>query len=418
MSVTQSSIDQVFREVSGRVLAMLIARVGDFDLAEDAFQDAIATALERWPTDGLPNNPAAWLGTVATRKAIDRVRRAKTRRTHQDTITLMAEDRAAEHQEDEDVPDHRLQLIFTCCHPSLSLEAQVALTLRTLGGLTTQEIARAFLVPEPTLAQRLVRAKRKIRDAQIPYQVPSPERMHERLAAVLTTVYLIFNEGYAATAGEALVRTELAGEAIRLGRLLTQLMPREPEALGLLALMMLHHARSAARIDSNGHLVLLEDQDRSLWDRALLAEGIELVRQAATFGVPGPFQLQAAIGAIHGAAPTGAGTDWPAIVALYNVLEQLRPTSVVRLNKAVAVAMAHGPEAGLRMLADAQMEKVLKDYQPYFVTRGELLFRNADLEAAADAFERALRLTTNAVERQHLERRLAAAREQKLPSAQ
>ncbi len=406
----KAEIEQVFRDVSGRVLAMLIARVGDFDLAEDAYQDAVATALERWPRDGVPRNPAAWLGTVATRKAIDRVRRAKTQRTHQDTVELLEEDRASGNPEDDDIPDHRLQLIFTCCHPSLSMEAQVGLTLRTLGGLTTTEIARAFLVPEPTLAQRLVRAKRKIRDAQIPYQMPSPERMPERLTAVLTTVYLIFNEGYVATSGQSLMRQDLGGEAIRLGRLLIHLMPREPEVLGLLALMLLHHARAPARTDHDGSLVLLEDQDRSLWDRSLMSEGIELVRQAATFGVPGPFQLQAAIGAIHAAAPSSADTDWPAVVALYNVLEQLRPTSVVRLNKAVAVAMAEGPDAGLALLADSRLAKSLKDYQPYYVTRAELLLRSGRPGDAAQDFERAIDLTANDIEKQHLQRRLTAAR--------
>ncbi len=410
MSVAATDIGQIFRESSGRVLAMLIARVGDFDLAEDAFQDAVATALERWPADGVPRNPAAWLGTVATRKAIDRLRRVQTRRAHQDTIALLDEDRADSADEDSDFPDHQLQLIFTCCHPSLSLEAQVALTLRTLGGLSTPEIARAFLLPEPTLAQRLVRAKRKIKDAQIPYRVPPPDRLHERLAAVLTTVYLIFNEGYAATSGDTLLRPELTDEAIRLGRLLLRLMPQEPEVQGLLALMLLHYARAAARVDDEGRLIVLEDQDRTLWNRPLIAEGIGLIRQAATFGVPGPFQIQAAIAAIHAAAPESKDTDWPAIVALYGVLEQMRPTSVVRLNKAVAVAMAEGPTAGLTLLDDQNMAGILKHYQPYHVARAELLRRAGQLDRAAVAYETALSLTKNAVERRYLKERMIAVR--------
>jgi RNA polymerase sigma-70 factor (ECF subfamily) len=404
------AIERVFREESGRIIASLIRTCGDFDVAEEAMQEAFAVALDRWPRDGAPDNPAAWITTTARRKAIDRLRRE---RVLADKLALLRADvteaaPAGEETTDDmdELPDDRLRLIFTCCHPALAPEAQVALTLRTLGGLTTAEIARAFLVPEPTMAQRLVRVKRKIRDAAIPYRVPPTHELPERLDAVLAVIYLIFNEGYAATAGDLLIRRELCAEAIRLARVLCQLMPDEPEALGLLALMLLHDARRDARTSPDGQLVLLEDQDRSLWHRPQIIEGRALVERGLRGRRAGPYQLQAAIAALHCEAPGPADTDWARIAALYGELERLRPSPVITLNRAVAVSMAGSPGDGLRILDDPALAAALDGYHLFHSARAELLRRTGDRVAAGDAYRRALDLITNATERAFIERRL------------
>ena len=380
--------------------------MGDFDLAEEAVQEAFIVALERWPRGGVPGNPGAWITSVARNKAIDRIRREQTLATKRAALEAL-ESLGGGATDDEvgpdEFPDERLRLIFTCCHPALAPEARVALTLRTLGGLTTPEISRAFLVAEPTMAQRLVRAKRKIRDAGIRYEVPAGDRLRERLPSVLATLYLIFNEGYLASSGDALVRRELAGEAIRLGRVLARLMPNEPEVFGLLALMLLQDSRRRARVDASGQMVLLGDQDRSLWDADEISEGLELAQRAAGSFPPGPYTLQAAIAAEHARAGRANDTDWPRIRRLYDWLAFVQPSPVVELNRAVAIAMVEGPEAGIEHIDRIEG---LDRYQHLHSARGDLLRRAGRRDDASAEYERALELATNPVEREFLARQL------------
>lgn len=414
MEAIHQTIERTFREESGRVLAALISTLNDFDLAEDAFQDALITALEKWPRDGRPTNPGAWITTTARNRAIDRLRRRKNFDSKQASLLeLRQKPLEPDEYEMDSIPDERLKLIFTCCHPALALEAQVALTLRTLGGLETAEIANAFLVPLPTMAQRLVRAKRKIQQAGIPYRVPPTDLLPERLNAVLATLYLIFNEGYNASSGDALIRQELSSEAIRLAQILNQLLADDPdlaedaEALGLLALMLLHDARRPARLGQSGELILLEEQDRSLWDKEQVEVGTAVLERALAMKQPGPYQIQAAIAALHDQAATPQDTDWPQIAALYEALQQFTSSPVVHLNSAVAVAMAEGPMRGLALLDELAKAGTLEHYHLFHAARADLLRRAGFYDDAHDAYTIALDLCQNAVEKRFLRRRLA-----------
>lgn len=420
MNKVHTTIEKTFREESGRVMAALIGYLGEFELAEDAFQDALITALDKWSQNGIPRNPGAWITTTARHKAIDRIRRRNTH-TRKEAALIAAVESLTFNSAVDDVanvemgtiPDERLKLIFTCCHPALAPDAQIALTLRTLGGLETTEIAAAFLVPATTMAQRLVRAKRKIKKAGIPYRVPPLELLPERLQTVLHVIYLIFNEGYDASFGDALIRLELCQEAIRLARVLIALLSSEPdleetpEALGLLALMLLHDSRREARLSEAGELVLLEDQDRSKWNQAQIEEGTAVLEKALKMHQPGPYQIQAAISALHAEAKTALETDWPQIAALYAELEKYLVSPIVSLNKAVAEAMVNGPVYGLTLMEKLGQNKTMMEYYLFHAARADLLRRAGFTEEAVDAYTLALEQCQNKVEKRFLRRRLA-----------
>lgn len=415
-NATHQMVALTVRQETDRILASLVGSLRDLELAQDALQDALLVALERWPVEGIPRNPAAWLTTTAWHKAIDRLRREQ-RLAHKQLLLRqqleLETPTGAEEMDDLSIPDERLKLMFTCCHPALALEAQVALTLQTLGGLSTSEIASAFLVPLPTMAQRLVRAKRKIKGAGIPYRVPPLEVVEERVGAVLWVLYLIFNAGYTSASGQDLIRAELCEETIRLARVLTQLLTQEallaplPEALGLLALLLLHDARRPARVGETGELVLLEAQDRSRWDQGRKDEGQALLERALRMGRIGPYQIQAAISALHVQAARPEETDWPQIAALYGLLQRIAPSPVIELNRVVAVAMADGPQVGLALLDRAELQQSLSDYYLFYATHADLLRRVGRLTEASRAYRQALTLCQNEQERTFLQRRLA-----------
>jgi RNA polymerase sigma-70 factor, ECF subfamily len=406
--MNRDDFERFYREEFGRIIAALIRVVGDFELAEDAVQEAFAAAVAQWPRDGTPDHPRAWIAGVARNKAIDRLRRQSRFAGRSDELRRLIESAADDSRRaDYSMLDERLSLIFTCCHPALAPEAQVALSLRTLCGLTTEEIARAFLVPPATMAQRLVRAQRKISAEKIPYETPARERLAERLDAVMAVVYLVFSEGYSASAGDSLIRRELASEAIRLGRLLANLMPAEPEPRGLLAMMLLHDARRDARVDPNGELVLLEDQDRNLWDRAQIETGLELADAAMKVSSPVPYTIQAAIIAEHARSMRPAETDWARIARLYETLLRVRPTPIVELNRAVAVAMAEGSAAGLRLIEILEARGELTDYYLKWSAKADLLRRMRRFVEAETCYRRALELVGTEPERRFLERRIA-----------
>jgi RNA polymerase sigma-70 factor (ECF subfamily) len=414
--MTDAAIARAFKEEGPAILATLIRQVGDFSLAEDALQDAFAAAVATWPRDGVPTSPGAWITTTARRKAIDRLRRERGLADRIERLAALAARETAtvvDEQEDEmpddgAIADDRLRLLFTCCHPALALDARVALTVKLLGGLTTAEVAHAFLVSEPTMYQRLTRAKRKIAATRIPYRVPPAELLPERRDGVLAVIYLVFNEGYAATDGDRLVRGELCGEAIRLGRLLVNLLPGDPEVLGLLALMLLQDSRRDTRVDERGEYVTLDRQDRALWDAGRIAEGTHALDQAIAQRQAGPYQLQAAIAALHATAADAAATDWVEIAALYAELDRRSPSPVIRINRAAALAFAGAPEAGLELVRPLLEDARLSSYAPLHAAHAELLRRTGAADAATAAYDRAIAATGNAVQRAELQRRRAA----------
>jgi len=408
MNDHNATVESVFRNESGRIIAGLIRISHSFDLAEEALQDALAAAVVSWKAEGIPDNPAAWITAAARRKLIDYARREQTRRSNEDQLLYESVSRCSITDEEMNLPfeDDRLRLIFTCCHPAINKEAQIALTLRTLGGLTTPEIARAFLIPESTLAQRLVRAQRKIQQARIPYEIPAPEHLPERLSAVQAVLYLIFNEGYSASSGDNLVRRELCAEAIRLARTLNELIPNNPESMALLALMLLHDSRRDARSSSDGTLVLLEDQDRSRWHVDQIAEGTRLVERALGRRTAGPYQLQGAIAAVHAEATTAEKTDWKQIAALYSILGRIQPSPVVSLNHAVAVAMSESLDRGLLLIDNLGASGELDSYHLFHAARADVLRRMKRSAEALESYRRGMALATNAIERCYLSRRI------------